>query len=384
MIKLKESTKINILGLIIFTIIAFLTVNTIFSACAERPNYVYDWEDLLTDVEESDIEQFCLDVDEATTAEIVTITIADLEGRTHEQAAVYYFNEYPLDGVKGIGKAGKDNGVLVLVSLTEGYWKIEVGYALEGDLTDSECGRIGRDILVKHLKEGDNFEAFYDTVKAIAGEIGYGEAGETVTTEVIPKGVWIGLGLAVAIIILIVVVWVSSNGDGGGSGGWSSGGSGGGGGGGFGGGGSGGGGSGGTIGNPITVSIPKLFYKETKCPTCGKDRMCQVKGEYTDEAEMHDGWWWLYSITSLLCLTCGGGFNQSEPLKKLETIGERQRREEEKRRRREERQRQEEEERRERRRREEQERRQRSESSRPSFDFGRGRSGGAGSSGRIR
>ena len=75
------------------------------------------------------------------------------------QLGVYIFNELPLDTpsgpVVGIGKKGKDNGVLVLVAMEEREWRIEVGYGLEGYITDVESNRIAQDYLVPKFQEGN-------------------------------------------------------------------------------------------------------------------------------------------------------------------------------------------------------------------------------------
>jgi len=46
------------------------------------------------------------------------------------------FNDVFLDGIKGIGKAGKDNGILILLSkesdASGGSMRIEIGRGLEG------------------------------------------------------------------------------------------------------------------------------------------------------------------------------------------------------------------------------------------------------------
>ena len=154
--------------------ILLVFIPSFYQVYAIRPNYVYDWDDMLTDEQENIINDYCSSVDTNITAEIVVITLKDSEGRTQEEARLYYYNEYPLDGVKGIGKEGKDNGVLLIICLKDNFWGIEVGYGLEGDLTDSESGRIGRDILVTNLKDSKDFDAIFGTVKAIAKEIGYG------------------------------------------------------------------------------------------------------------------------------------------------------------------------------------------------------------------
>ena len=88
---------------------------------------------------------------------------------------VYIFNELPLDTpsgpVVGIRKKGKDNGVLVLVAIAEREWRIEVGYGLEGYITDIESKRIAEDYLVPKFQEGEYGEELAYTVIALALKI---------------------------------------------------------------------------------------------------------------------------------------------------------------------------------------------------------------------
>jgi uncharacterized membrane protein YgcG len=134
-----------------------------------------------------EIEYYALQVDQETTAEIVVVVLQSLTG--HEvtdqdgneisdivQLGVYIFNELPLetydgDTVVGIGKEGKDNGVLILIALEEQQWRIEVGYGLEGDITDIETNRIAQEYLVPQLSQGNFGEGLYDTLVALGQQI---------------------------------------------------------------------------------------------------------------------------------------------------------------------------------------------------------------------
>jgi uncharacterized protein len=224
-----------------------------------------DWRD--------EIESYLFDVDKNTTAEIVIYVIDSLYGHGIEkdgteinditQLGVYIFNELPLDtpsgAVVGIGKADEDNGVLVLVAMQDREWRIEVGYGLEGYITDVEAFRIGNDTLAPKFKEGEYGEGLAYTVIALALEIPDVEPSEQMPTrgryvydsgqlpsaeEEIPD--WV-----IILIVIFVIVMISIGGRLGGRGGkvgrWGGGGGGGGGhsGGGGGGGSSGGGGAGG-------------------------------------------------------------------------------------------------------------------------------------------
>ncbi len=75
-------------------------------------------------------------------AELVVVTVENLDGMVLEEYATELFNTW------GIGDKEKNNGVLLLVNKettlagTSGRVRIEVGYGLEGALPDSVCGRI--------------------------------------------------------------------------------------------------------------------------------------------------------------------------------------------------------------------------------------------------
>jgi uncharacterized protein len=229
---------------------------------------------VISDDWKSNIESYLLEVDKNTTAEIVIYVVDSLYGHGIEkdgtelndivQLGVYVFNELPLDTpsgpVVGIGKKGKDNGVLVLVAMEEREWRIEVGYGLEGYITDVESYRIAEDYLVPKFQEGLYGEGLASTVEALAKEIPNVDKTEQMPTrgryvydnaeppadEEIPW--WVIVPIVIFVIVMISVAsrlgrgrvgrW---GGRGGGSGGGRSGGGGGGGGGGR----SGGGGSGG-------------------------------------------------------------------------------------------------------------------------------------------
>jgi hypothetical protein len=137
-----------------------------------------DWAD--------SIDNYALNVDTRTSAEIVVCVFPSLyghgitDGSGHEinniiKLGVYVFNNMPLDvpygEQTGIGKKGADNGVLILVALNEHKWRIEVGYGLEGDLTDIETNLIAQKYLVPMFQERNYGEGLYDTVVALGEKI---------------------------------------------------------------------------------------------------------------------------------------------------------------------------------------------------------------------
>lgn len=87
--------------------------------------------------------------EEKTGNQVVVLTVPSLEGEGIEGFAVRVFEDWKL-GIKG-----KDNGVLIIVAPQDRRMRIEVGYGLEGVLTDLTAGRIIQQIMAPSFKAGD-------------------------------------------------------------------------------------------------------------------------------------------------------------------------------------------------------------------------------------
>ena len=143
---------------------------------------------------ESLLDSYLRKVDDSTSVEIVIWTTASLYGHgikkdnqeihDRDMLAHYIFNDVSLSGIKGIGKAGKDNGILILLSkesdASGGSMRIEIGRGLEGDITDGTAGAILDSYLVparKSFQETNDVtvfdQAFLNTVIALSEKVGY-------------------------------------------------------------------------------------------------------------------------------------------------------------------------------------------------------------------
>ena len=80
-----------------------------------------------------------------------------------------------------IGRKGIDDGVLLLVATEDRAVRIEVGYGLEGALSDAKSAQIIRQIIIPRFREGRAFEAIQGGVEAIAAVV----AGEPLP---LPRG----------------------------------------------------------------------------------------------------------------------------------------------------------------------------------------------------
>lgn len=78
----------------------------------------------------------------------------------------------------GLGKADRDNGLLVFVDMSTHAVVIRPGYGLEGVLPDIVCGRIIREVFVPAARQGDIDAAVLNSVKVIDDILSDPEAAE--------------------------------------------------------------------------------------------------------------------------------------------------------------------------------------------------------------
>ena len=86
---------------------------------------------------------------DANGTQVVVVTLPTLNGYPIE----YY--GYQLGRHWGIGQKGKNNGVLLIVDAGEKHIRIEVGYGLEGTLTDAQSFLIIHDVITPRFRKGD-------------------------------------------------------------------------------------------------------------------------------------------------------------------------------------------------------------------------------------
>jgi len=73
--------------------------------------------------------------------------------------------------VNALGQPGKNNALLLVISIAENEWWIEVESGLKGFLTDEKIANITDEFLVPHLAEGDYYLGIFETIDALGQEI---------------------------------------------------------------------------------------------------------------------------------------------------------------------------------------------------------------------
>ncbi|MGD9333120.1 MAG: TPM domain-containing protein [Desulfobacterales bacterium] len=100
-----------------------------------------------------------------TADQVAVLTVTTLDGESVEDFARRVFEAWQL------GQRDQDNGILVVVAPRDRRMRIEVGFGLEGRLTDLEAGRIIRNIMAPRFKAGDYDGGITQGVNAIIDQL---------------------------------------------------------------------------------------------------------------------------------------------------------------------------------------------------------------------
>jgi uncharacterized protein len=138
----------------IFSLAVFLVLALAVSASAQgfpqyQDDYVNDFAHVFTAGEVSHLRSVLASVRENTTAEVVLVTVETAEPTGLADYATELFTRW------GIGKKGKDNGLLLIYAKNESKFRAVTGYGIEGILPDSKLGRMLDDYYVPYRDAGN-------------------------------------------------------------------------------------------------------------------------------------------------------------------------------------------------------------------------------------
>lgn len=196
--------------MIIFAVLIFSSVSFATDAPIWTGHYVNDYAHVLDNTVQ--LESMLTELEKNNTVEFAVVTISSLPPDEDMNSYAYkIFNSW------GIGKKESDNGLLFLMieNGTPGSrMKIEVGYGLEGYITDSAAGRMLDDAL-PYYDSGDYSHAAYDVVseavqKLEANYVPRQQDSSSAFNEALSVLLLL-LPLAVPLIFLVVIAAILSN-----------------------------------------------------------------------------------------------------------------------------------------------------------------------------
>jgi uncharacterized protein len=150
--------------------LCLLAVSAAWAKMPEKPEgRINDFAEMLTESEEATLQSLAERLEAANGAQLAVVTVPSLDGLSLEEYANRLFKQW------GIGRLGKDDGVLFLISLAGPQARIEVGYGLEGVLNDGKVARILDEAVMPQLKAMNYTEGILAGAERIATAVA-GEA----------------------------------------------------------------------------------------------------------------------------------------------------------------------------------------------------------------
>lgn len=126
---------------------------------------VNDHAGLLSPQERERLETTLTELEQATSAQLVVLAIPSLEGEVLEEYSLRVAQTWQL------GQRGRDDGVLFLIVVGDRQMRLEVGYGLEGTLTDATSRRILDNVVRPRFRAGDFPGGIEAGVQAISAAI---------------------------------------------------------------------------------------------------------------------------------------------------------------------------------------------------------------------
>ena len=180
-------------------------------AFPELAGRVVDQAELLSPAKEAELETRLAALERDTSDQLVVVTVRSLEGYDIADYGTRLGRDWQ------IGQQDGNNGVLLIVALEERKIRIEVGYGLEGILTDALSALIIHEQITPAFKEGGFERGIEQGVIAIENQLrldpeeAMARAAEVEAAEAeVPVGALIIIALVFGF-ILIAVIGIVSN-----------------------------------------------------------------------------------------------------------------------------------------------------------------------------
>lgn len=197
------------LGVLFFLLLAGLGL--VAQEMPEKPNpprLVNDYAHMLAPGELAQLEAKLQDFERTTSNEITIVTIEELGG--------YDVSDYAIKLGKawGVGKGGKNNGVVILASRKDHKINISTGKGLEGALTDLTTGRIIRNEMVPAFRDNNFYLGFSKAADAVIAATKGEYKAEAKKAKNIPL-----TAIIIGVVVIFFLIKMFGGGRGGGGGG---------------------------------------------------------------------------------------------------------------------------------------------------------------------
>lgn len=205
----RQAARLSWVVLLLVVVLAVLSIaRPAFAAPSFPPlaGRVTDAAGILTAADIAALDAQLATLETTTGTQLVVATVPSLDG--------YEIDEYgyQLGRAWGIGQKDTDNGAILLVAPNERKVRVEVGYGLEGVLTDALTSQIIRSTIIPRFKAGDmpggvaqGAAALVEYLQLPPEQARAAALAAEANRQQASSG---GDGLRVAVWIIIIVIWI--------------------------------------------------------------------------------------------------------------------------------------------------------------------------------
>ena len=146
-------------------IISFFSYEVTASTKYPEPSpykYLNDYTGTIDETSTKEIVSIGKELEDKTGAQAVVVVVDSTEGAPIEDYAINLFREW------GIGQSDKNNGLLMLLSINDKRWRVEVGRGLEGAIPDALSNRVMDSVAKPNFKEGNYGTGLSESYSALA------------------------------------------------------------------------------------------------------------------------------------------------------------------------------------------------------------------------
>jgi uncharacterized protein len=159
---------------------------------------LYDYANLLSESEKSQLEEKLIKYSDSTTTQIVVVTVPTINGEDIGILAPKWGH------VWGIGQAKLDNGVFILLAAQERKIWIAPGYGLEDRLTAGINGEIIRNVIIPEFKAGSYYRGLDKGADAIFQVFTGKYKGERIEDS--DEGSFLPILIFIIVFIIIIII----------------------------------------------------------------------------------------------------------------------------------------------------------------------------------
>jgi len=172
---------------------------------------VVDEASILDPAAKAELERKLAEFETKTTGQLVVVTLKSLQGTSIEDYG------YQLGRAWGIGQKDKNSGALLIVVPSERKVRVEVGYGLEGQLTDAVSSLIIANAIVPRFRTGDFAGGITRGVDDIIAALNDPDEWRQ-RAQQRPDSQPFSFDILIVIFVLIVIIMIMRNASGGGQG----------------------------------------------------------------------------------------------------------------------------------------------------------------------